>query len=94
MKYLLLFAIKIYWLTPETKRKKCIFCESCSKYVYRITCEFGFLKGLKILKKRMQQCKPGFYRLNEYEYRMADKNIIKVEDLIFLKRQVNELVLK
>lgn len=61
MKYILLLIIKLYWiLIPQSKRKKCIFRKSCSKYVYDITIKEGSIKGFKALKFRIKNCKPGF----------------------------------
>jgi len=61
MKYLLLLIIKTYWkFIPESNRKSCLFAESCSRYVYRITNENGFLAGLKAFKLRYKKCKPGY----------------------------------
>lgn len=61
MKYLLLFIIKIYWvLIPRSKRRKCIFRISCSKYVYDIAMKKGVLQGIKALSFRINNCKHGF----------------------------------
>lgn len=61
MKYLLLSIIKSYWaIFPKHKRRHCIFSESCSNYVYRITMDKGFFLGLFALRKRYYQCRPGY----------------------------------
>jgi putative component of membrane protein insertase Oxa1/YidC/SpoIIIJ protein YidD len=61
MKFLLLLLIRTYWLlTPENKRRRCIFKESCSNFVYRITRTEGGTKGVSALKLRFQQCRPGY----------------------------------
>lgn len=61
MKHLLLFAIRIYWKTfPEHRRRKCIFKKSCSNYVFDITKQKGFLKGLQSLFYRYKNCRGGF----------------------------------
>jgi putative component of membrane protein insertase Oxa1/YidC/SpoIIIJ protein YidD len=61
MKVFLLLIIKLYWVTfPKTKRRKCIFKISCSKYVYQITKEEGLHKGLITLRYRFQNCRSGF----------------------------------
>ncbi|WP_299897153.1 membrane protein insertion efficiency factor YidD [uncultured Aquimarina sp.] len=61
MKFLLLFAIKLYWfLIPKTKRRRCIFRKSCSNYVYEKTCEKGLISGLKVLRYRYLNCRSGF----------------------------------
>jgi len=61
MKYLLLFVIKMYWkIIPASKRKKCIFKKSCSKYVFEITQKEGFINGLKAFQFRYKNCRGNF----------------------------------
>ena len=61
MKILLLIVIKIYWkIIPKSRRRSCLFAESCSRYVYRITNDNGFWAGLKAFKTRYRKCKPGY----------------------------------
>jgi len=61
MKFLFLLAIRSYWfLIPASKRRQCIFRESCSIFVYKETSTKGFLKGLDALKYRYQNCRSGF----------------------------------
>ncbi|MFV5688908.1 membrane protein insertion efficiency factor YidD [Flavobacterium sp. ZT3R25] len=61
MKYLILFAIRLYWiLIPQNKRKKCVFKKSCSNYVFEITQTEGFIKGLSAFRFRYQNCRGGF----------------------------------
>lgn len=71
MKYILLFIIRIYWsIIPASKRKMCIFKESCSNYVLRITKEEGFISGVKAFLFRNKHCCPGYviYKYqNHYE---------------------------
>lgn len=60
MKNLLLLPIKMYWrIIPPSKRRKCIFRTSCSKYVYEKTTADGFVSGVKALKYRFQNCRSG-----------------------------------
>lgn len=62
MRLVLLFAIKCYWiLIPKSKRNHCIFSESCSNYVFRITKDKGLFKGLISFKERFNSCRPGFH---------------------------------
>jgi len=77
MRYLLLLGIRIYWLIPGKNRRVCIFKESCSRYVYRITQKYGFKKGFSAFKERKQQCQPGYYAINDNQIRLADKSIIE-----------------
>ena len=61
MKFLILLIIKIYWkLIPASKRKACLFAESCSRHVYRITNQDGFWAGLKAFKSRYKKCRSGY----------------------------------
>lgn len=61
MKLLLLIIIRFYWLIiPEQRRRSCLFKESCSNYVYNKTNTIGFIAGIKAIKKRFHQCRPGY----------------------------------
>ena len=61
MRFFLLLIIKLYWnIIPVSKRKSCLFAESCSKYVYRVTKENGFISGVMAFKNRYRKCRPGF----------------------------------
>lgn len=72
MRYLLLIAIRLYWLIPKKNRRCCLFKETCSKYVYRITRQQGLSAGIGALSDRRKKCRPGYYRINKNEVRMAD----------------------
>lgn len=78
MRYALLAAIRLYWLIPKKNRKMCIFKESCSHYVYRITQKNGLRKGLSAIKYRKLKCKPGYYFINNLKVRLADQSIIQI----------------
>lgn len=61
MKSLIRGAIRLYWrFWPERWRRSCLFRESCSRHVYRMTTESGTIAGLAALRKRLRQCRPGF----------------------------------
>lgn len=61
MKYFILIMIQLYWkIIPASNRKKCIFKTSCSNYVYQITKNEGFIKGLKAFHFRYQNCRGNF----------------------------------
>ncbi len=61
MKYILLFFIRLYWkLIPESKRRKCIFRQTCSNYVYKETKNRGLIRGIKALAFRYNNCRPEF----------------------------------
>ena len=61
MKFVLLFSIKLYQkFYPKKYRGKCLFKESCSNYVYRITLNKGFFKGIQAFKERFYNCRSGY----------------------------------
>lgn len=61
-KYLLILPIKLYWiLVPKSKRRKCIFRKSCSRYVYDKAIDEGIIPGLKALQYRYSNCRSGFH---------------------------------
>lgn len=61
MKWVISFAIRIYWyVVPVEKRSKCIFHISCSKYVYEKLKSQGLRAGLKALKFRFSNCRYGY----------------------------------
>jgi uncharacterized protein len=61
MKFTILLMIRLYWFfKPKNRKPKCIFRTSCSHYVYEIAQKQGFLKGLKALRFRYQNCRFGF----------------------------------
>ena len=60
MRYLLMFAIRIYWRIPTKLHDKCLFKETCSHYVYRIAKHQGFKAAFKTLKERNELCRPGY----------------------------------
>ena len=65
MKWILLAAIRLYWrVTPPERRRTCIFRETCSRHVYRLTKEQGLLGGLGALLARVRRCRPGFVVLH------------------------------
>lgn len=79
MKRFLLILIKIYWLSiPKSSRRRCLFQESCSNHVYRITKDEGLTSGLKALKFRIKNCNSNYA-------------IIKIENKLALISSSNEL---
>lgn len=91
MKYLLLLTIKIYWLTiPKQKRNKCIFKKSCSNYVFDITKQEGLIKGLKALKNRFENCRPGYSEIDIED----ETYIITVNSNIYKLAEMRKDILK
>jgi putative component of membrane protein insertase Oxa1/YidC/SpoIIIJ protein YidD len=61
VKHLLRAAIRAYWaLWPRRFRRGCLYRETCSRYVYRVTDEIGFVAGLRALSHRVRTCRPGY----------------------------------
>lgn len=85
MKYLLLLAIRLYWaVIPPSKRKRCIFRESCSQYVWRIADSEGFIVGINAFLFRNKHCCPGYtiYKYQgHYELKTVSGMILKEEDI-------------
>ncbi len=85
MKYILLVSIQLYWkLIPQSKRKVCLFRESCSNYIYRITNENGFIKGMTALRLRIIKCRPQYelYKVdNTFILRLQDGSVINENEI-------------
>lgn len=60
MKYLLLGIIKLYWIIPAKRRRKCLFKISCSQHIYAVTVSHGFVSGVKSFISRYKQCRTGY----------------------------------
>ncbi|MCF8257447.1 MAG: membrane protein insertion efficiency factor YidD [Flavobacteriales bacterium] len=73
MKFLLLVPIRIYWkLFPVHRRRPCLFKESCSVHISRITQAKGLIAGLNALRDRHRTCRPGYkvYRTAENGFQL------------------------
>ena len=85
MKYILLVSIQLYWkLIPQSKRKVCLFRQSCSNYIYRITNENGFIKGMTALRLRIIKCRPQYelYKVdNTFILRLQDGSVINENEI-------------
>lgn len=61
MKWSLLLPIRLYWFAwPVRWNRGCLFRETCSHHVYRVTQERGASQGLLALFSRHRQCRPGY----------------------------------
>jgi len=86
MKCIITLLIKSYWkLIPPSKRKRCLFKESCSNYVYRINKEFGFVMALKSFVIRYRTCREGYtFHINEkheYSLQLVDGTLISESEI-------------
>lgn len=85
MKYLLLAVIRIYWfLIPPSKRRKCIFRTSCSKYVYGITINKGIVNGCKALFFRIKNCNCQF---DIYKDIASQKRVMQLKSGTIIKEE-------
>jgi hypothetical protein len=80
---LLLLAIRAYWLAwPAEWRRGCLYRESCSRHVHRVTAAEGLTAGLRALRHRFRTCRPG-YGLVRFEGRtwlaLADGSFLDAE---------------
>ena len=86
-KYMLILIIRLYWFfISESNRKSCLFAESCSRYVYRITNKEGFWAGIKAFKSRYKKCRPGYKVVynpmdGTTELHLVDGTILKGEEI-------------
>lgn len=61
MRHLFLRLIQLYrGLIPPERRRHCLFRESCSLYVERITEQEGVLAALRAFRQRWRCCRPGY----------------------------------
>ncbi|QHI37053.1 Putative membrane protein insertion efficiency factor [Kordia antarctica] len=87
MKYFLLFIIKSYWLIiPKSKRRKCIFKQSCSNYVYQTATKDGFIAGLYAFKYRYKNCRYGYETFinpidQKVQIKLRNNEILDQEDI-------------
>jgi putative component of membrane protein insertase Oxa1/YidC/SpoIIIJ protein YidD len=62
MKWLLIALVKFYQKVHFGRASgKCLFRESCSSYVHRITFQRGFISGLRALSQRFRVCRSGYF---------------------------------
>lgn len=53
--------IRMYWgIVPNRVKGRCLFKETCSRYVYRAFDENGFQSGVAALKYRYRTCRTPF----------------------------------
>jgi putative component of membrane protein insertase Oxa1/YidC/SpoIIIJ protein YidD len=61
MRVLLFAVVRVYWAVwPRHLNRGCIYRETCSHYIYRVSRETGFLAGCRALLQRFQTCRPGY----------------------------------
>lgn len=84
-RWLILSGIRLYWLLVRPRRRrKCLFRESCSHHVYRVTEERGSCAGLKALRRRIRRCRPGFsveWTGGAWNVRWVDGHVSREQDV-------------
>jgi putative component of membrane protein insertase Oxa1/YidC/SpoIIIJ protein YidD len=60
MKWFLVGLIYAYRWLPDRFKRQCLFNETCSLFVARVARESGFWPGLRALRTRVSQCRPGY----------------------------------
>ena len=90
MRYILILIIQLYWkYIPASKRKQCIFKESCSHYVYNITKTKGFFAGVKALKYRYKHCRSGYTMIQV----PSQKILISANNIVFQEEEIHPRLL-
>jgi putative component of membrane protein insertase Oxa1/YidC/SpoIIIJ protein YidD len=92
MRQILLLSIRVYqkFWPNKLKGKGCVFSESCSNHVFRITKRKGFTSGVKALRTRVRDCRPGYYIV-----KMEDEVIlITRKGSIYQEEKINPTLLK
>lgn len=93
MKYLFIIIIKLYWLLfPEKNRRSCLFKESCSKYVFRVFNEDGFLKGISAFYERYKKCRPGYIIRNSKDFKKLE--LLLVDGSILNESDISEKIIE
>jgi len=82
----MLFAVELYWrLTNPARRRPCLFRETCSRHVYRITREDGAFKGITAFAQRFRRCRLGyvieFDGQAEPVLRLSDRSVAQTIEL-------------
>ena len=86
MKWLLVAVINIYRWLPDRIKRQCLFKETCSSLVARVTRESGFWHGFRTLRTRVSQCRPGYLvyfdaEVEGWKVRLADGSVSTNSDL-------------
>ncbi|WP_089370120.1 membrane protein insertion efficiency factor YidD [Dokdonia pacifica] len=90
MRHLLLIIIRLYWkLIPASRRKRCLFKESCSHYVYNITKTKGLLAGIRAFLYRYKHCRSG-YTIVEVP---SQKILVSSNNIVFQEEEIHPRLL-
>lgn len=58
MRQLIVLAIRFYQKLPDRHKRRCIFRDTCSRHVQRVTETHGVAAGLRAYQARMRVCRP------------------------------------
>lgn len=87
MRWLILFPIYLYWYAwpPFLKKRTCLFKESCSHFVFRVTKDCGFVAGYKAMSWRYRNCRPGYKIVSnaegQFEMRLVTGNVVAESEM-------------
>jgi uncharacterized protein len=87
MRWLILIPIYFYWhaLPSFLKKRSCLFKESCSHFVFRITKDNGFVAGFKALIWRYRNCRTGYRIISnsegKFEMRLVTGNVVPESEI-------------
>jgi putative component of membrane protein insertase Oxa1/YidC/SpoIIIJ protein YidD len=70
MRWLLVLSIRLYRKLPNRFKRRCLFKETCSAFVLRVTIDSGFLAGCRAIRSRFSKCRPTY--LVYYDYISRD----------------------
>lgn len=77
-------------MIPVQKRRRCLFAQSCSQYVFQTTTENGVLSGIKALYNRWNHCRPGYFIIEGTQ----GKFMISAKNKIFNASEINQQILQ
>ena len=78
----MLTLIQLYWrFVPAERRRVCLFKESCSNHIFRVTSDYGLKAGLIALIERFKNCRGGYVIISSafgesLDMRLANGTII------------------
>jgi len=88
---LLINIIRLYQVFfPKKYRGKCLYKESCSNHVLRITRDKGLAKGLKALTYRYKNCRPNYYLTTD---KSGNKLLITASNEVVEEKDIDDRLL-
>lgn len=86
MYWLILLPVRLYRMVPSRFKRRCLFKESCSVFFLRVIAEHGFWAGLRLIRRRLSQCRPKYvvhynYLSQDWEVKLADGSVVESKDI-------------